>query len=84
MSDRRDDDIRKKLDEVVGTEFDERGRRWGREWFRRSLPAWIAGLVVAVAMAAGVWVVLDSHLKAAHHAPDPARNPVIINIVPNK
>jgi hypothetical protein len=34
-------------------------------------------------MAALVWWILDSHLKAAHHPPD-AQGPVIIRIVPTK
>lgn len=84
MSDKREDDIRRKLDEVVGTDFHERGRRWGAQWFRRGLPAWIAGVLLAIAMVAVVWVVLDSHLKAAHHPPDPTPHPVIIDIVPSK
>jgi hypothetical protein len=81
---RDQDDIRKKLDDVVGTEFDERGRRWGAEWFRRSLPGWIAGALLAIAMVIVVWEVLDRHLKAAHHAPDATRQPVVVDIVPGK
>ena len=76
------EEIRRKLDEVVGTEFDERGARWRAQWFRRSLPRWIAGIAIGIAMAALVWWVLDSHLKAAHHPPGP--RPVIIDIVPAK
>jgi hypothetical protein len=75
--------IRRKLDEVVGTEFDERGRRWGGEWFRHSIPRWIAGVLVGIAMAALVWEVLDRHLKAAHHAAQP-KGPVIIDIIPSR
>ena len=76
------EEIRRKLDEVVGTEFDERGARWRAGWLRRSLERWIAGLAIGVAMASLVWWILDSHLKAAHHPPEP--RPVIINIVPTK
>lgn len=76
------EEIRKKLDEVVGTEFDERGERWHGEWFRRSAPRWVAGVAIGIAMAALVWWVLDSHLKAAHHPPPP--RPVIVNILPAK
>ena len=76
--------LRRKLNEVVGTEFDERGERFRPRWFRASLPRWIAGIVAGIAMAALVWWVLDSHLKAAHHrTPDP-KGPVIIDIVPGK
>ncbi len=81
---REQDDIRKKLDEVVGTEFHERGKRWRWAWFRRSLPAWIAGAVLAIGMVVVVWVVLDRHLKAAHHAPVNPQRPVIIDILPGK
>jgi hypothetical protein len=77
------EEIRRKLDEVVGTGFDERGKRWGTRWLRASVPRWIAGILIGIAMAALVWWILDSHLTAAHHAPDPKR-PVIINIVPTK
>ena len=78
------EELRRKLDEVVGTGFDERGEPFRARWFRASLPRWIAGIVAGIAMAALVWWVLDSHLKAAHHvAPDPKR-PIIIDIVPGK
>ena len=78
------EELRRKLDAVVGKEFDERGERWRARWLRASVPRWIAGIVAGIAMAALVWWILDSHLKAAHHAaPDPKR-PVIINIVPGK
>ena len=77
------DEIRKRLDEVVGTEFDERGRRWGASWFRESAPRWIAGVLVAIAMVFLVWEVLDRQLKAAHHKPEASR-PVIVDIVPKK
>ena len=73
--------IRKRLDEVVGTEFDERGKRWGARWFRSSVPRWIAGALLGVAMAVLIWEVLDRHLKAAHEKANLSR-PVIINIVP--
>ena len=76
------EEIRKKLDEVVGTEFDERGRRWHGEWLRRSVPRWIAGIAIGIAMAWLVWWVLDSQLKAAHHAPPP--RPSIIQVIPVK
>lgn len=83
MSDDRDD-IRRKLDEVVGTDFHEHGKRWRLQWFRRGLAAWIAGVALAIAMVATVWIVLDRQLKAAHHPPDPSKNPVIIDIVPGR
>ena len=76
------EELKRRLDDVVGTEFDERGARWGAGWFRKSVPRWIAGVVVAIAMVAIVWEVLDRHLKAAHHAPEP--RPVIIDILPGK
>lgn len=77
------EEIRKRLDDVVGTEFDERGRRWGAQWLRASAPRWIAGVLVAVAMVFLVWEVLDRHLKAAHEKPQPER-PVVIQILPAK
>ncbi len=77
------EEIRKRLDEVVGTEFDERGKRWGARWLRASAPRWITGVLVAIAMAALVWEVLDRHLKAAHQKPPPDR-PVVIEILPKK
>ena len=78
---RDDDALKKKLDEVVGTGYDERGR-FGLEWLRRSLPKWLAGAVLAVAAVATVWTVLDRHLKAAHAPPGSERNPVMIHVVP--
>ena len=77
------EELRRKLDEVVGTEFDERGRRWRAGWFRASAPRWLLGAAIGIAMAALVWWILDSHLKAAHHPPGP-KGPVIIRIVPTK
>lgn len=78
------EEIRKRLDEVVGTGFDERGRRWGRSWIRESAPRWIAGVLVAIAMVFLVWEVLDRHLKAAHRQRPEASRPVIVDIVPKK
>ena len=77
------EEIRKRLDEVVGTEFDERGPRWGADWLRHSLPRWIGGIAAGIAMAWIVWHVLDHYLKAAHEKPVESR-PVIIDIVPKK
>ena len=50
----------------------------------RQKSRWIAGIVVGIAMAALVWWVLDSHLKAAHHRTPGPQSPVIIDIVPGK
>jgi hypothetical protein len=80
---RDDDALRKKLDEVVGTRYDERGR-FGLQWLRKSLAKWLAGAVLAVAAVALVWTVLDRHLKAAHAPPGSERNPVMIRILPDK
>lgn len=77
------EEIRKRLDDVVGTGFDERGKRWGARWFRESAPLWIAGVVAAIAMVFIVWEVLDRQLKAAHRKPAPER-PVVIEIIPKK
>lgn len=76
------EELRRRLDEVVGTAFDERGERWRAAWLRRSLPRWIAGVLIGVAMAALVWWILDSHLKAAHHAPPQPNRPVTVDILP--
>ncbi|HWH43059.1 MAG TPA: hypothetical protein VNU21_24640 [Usitatibacter sp.] len=78
---REEDALRKKLDEVVGTRYDERGR-FGLQWLRKSLPKWLAGAVLAVAAVATVWTVLDRHLRAAHARPGSERNPVMIQVLP--
>jgi hypothetical protein len=78
---RDEDALRKKLDEVVGTRYDERGR-FGLQWLRKSAPKWLAGAVLAVAVVATVWTVLDRQLKAAHAPPGSERNPVMIDVLP--
>jgi hypothetical protein len=77
------EELRRKLDQVVGTGFDERGKRWRAGWLRASAPRWLAGIAAGIAMAALVWWILDSHLKAAHQPPE-ARGPVTVRIVPTK
>jgi hypothetical protein len=77
------EEIRKRLDEVVGTEFDERGKRWRGDWLRHSAPRWAAGIAAGIAMAWIIWHVLDHYLKAAHQRPEPS-GPVMIDIVPKK
>jgi hypothetical protein len=79
------EELQKRLDEVVGTAYDdERGKRWRLHWLRASLPRWILAVVLAIGMVSLIWLVLDRHLKAAHRAPDAPRGPVIINIVPTR
>ena len=80
---RDDDALRKKLDEVVGRRYDERGR-FGLAWLRKSLPKWLAGAVLAVGVVWLVWTVLDRQLRAAHPVPGSERAPVMIQVLPEK
>ena len=77
-----DDPLRKKLDEVVGTRYDERGEPWRLPWLRKSVRKWLAGAVLAVLMAIAIWRVLDHYLVAAHQNPRQDQRPVIIQILP--
>ncbi len=79
-----EDNVRKKLDEVVGTRYDERGEPWRVPWIHRSLRKWLAGAVLAVLMALAIWRILDHYLVAAHERPREDHRPVIIDILPGK
>ena len=80
-----DEEIRRKLDEVVGDRYDERGRPGIARWLARSLPKWIAGVLLAAGAAAVVFEVLDRHIIAAHQRkPGGPPRPVTVEILPAK
>ena len=78
------EELQRQLDEVVGTRYDERGRPGLGRWLARSLPKWLAGLVLAIAAAVAVFLVLDRHIIAAHQRQPEAApgKPVTVRILP--
>jgi hypothetical protein len=67
--------IDKKLDEVVGSAFDEPG-------MRARIVKWVVAAACAVGMAGVVVWVIESHRLPPENARPVARKPVIIQIVP--
>ena len=77
------EELERKLDEVVGERYDERGDAGLVRWIRASLGKWAAALALAVVAAVVVFRVLDRHMIAAHRKAEEApRRPVVIDIVP--
>lgn len=72
-----DEEIRRKLDAVVGDEF-----KPPRQW-RPTILKWLGAAILAVTAAATIAAILDNNLTAAEKAAQKApKRPVTITIVP--
>jgi hypothetical protein len=81
-----DREIRKKLDEVVGTRFDPEAREGLAGRVRRGVVRWVAAAVLAVIAASLVVYTIESHrlptpeaMKATN-----AKKPVEVLIIPSR
>jgi len=72
---RPEDEVRKKLDEVVGESYEP-----PRDW-RASIAKWLAAAVLAIAMSAAIISILHTHVMQAQTAPPP-KKPVQVQIIP--
>lgn len=70
-----DDEVRKRLDAVVGDSY-EPPRRW-----KATLARWLAAALLAVAASSAIVAILHTHLMQAQTAPAPPR-PVQVQILP--
>lgn len=73
-----DDELKRKLDDVVGTHFDAID---SVEALRKRLLKWLAGALCAVAAASVIVLVIESH-RLPPNVPQRAAKPVVIQIVP--
>lgn len=78
MADPDREELKRKLDDVVGTRFDPLDSGAA---FRKRLPKWIAGIICAIAAAALIVWVIEAH-RLPPQMPRPAVKPVPVQIVP--
>ena len=79
MADPDRDEVKRKLDDVVGTQFDplDSGKA-----LRKRLPVWIAGVLCAIAAAALIVWVIETHRLPPENARPVTKKPVPVQIVP--
>ena len=71
--------IKRKLDDVVGRQFDPIDSRIA---LRKRLVKWFAGALFAIAAVSLVVYIIESH-RLPRDVPRPAAKPVVIKIVPS-
>jgi hypothetical protein len=77
-----DRDVARKLDEVVGSRFDEDAKNPARRW-RNTFVKWLVAACLAVGTAALIVYTIESHrLPPAAQMPPP--KPVMVQILPAK
>ena len=78
---RREREIRQRLDEVVGTEFDSpQGRGFGA-WLGKRWLKWVLGALFAIAAMLAIVYTIESH-RLPPTAPAPAKKAVPVQIIP--
>ena len=78
---RREREIRQKLDEVVGADFDAPLGRGVGQWLRARWIKWLLGALFGVLAMLLIVYIIESHsLPAAQ--PAPAKKPVPVLIIP--
>ena len=71
--------IRRKLDEVVGAEFDQPHLRGFGAWIRARWLKWLLGIVAAIAVPVLIVYMIESHRLPPEGAPAPKKAvPVLI------
>jgi hypothetical protein len=78
---KREREIRQKLDEVVGTDFDGLGSHGFRDWLRARWLKWLLGAVFAVLAVLVVFYTIESH-RLPPAQPAPAKKAVPVQIIP--
>jgi hypothetical protein len=78
---KREREIRKKLDEVVGADFDAPRVRGWREWVKSRWMKWALGVAFAVAAMLLVVYTIESH-RMPPTKPVPVKKPVPVQIIP--
>ena len=78
---KREREIRQKLDEVVGTDFDAPLARGVGQWLRARWIKWLLGALFGVLAMLLIVYTIESH-KLPPVLPAPAKKPVPVLIVP--
>ena len=78
---RREREIRARLDEVVGTDFDAPHLRGLGAWLRARWMKWTLGVVFAVLAMVLIVYTIESH-RMPPVSPTPAKKPVQVQIIP--
>jgi hypothetical protein len=78
---KREREIRRKLDELVGTDFDTPHAAGFGAWLKSRWIKWALGVVLAVAMMLLIVYTIESHRLPPNPVP-PARKPVPVQIIP--
>ena len=85
MSKREDEErareVRRRLDEVVGTDYDAPQMRGIGAWVRARWMKWLLGLLFAVAAMLLVVYTIESH-RLPPNIPPPAQKAVPVQIIP--
>ena len=77
----RDRQVRRKLDEVVGTGFDQPRMRGLGAWLGSRWLKWVLGVAFAVAAMLLIVYTIESH-RLPPSIPAPVKKPVPVQIVP--
>ena len=80
---RREREIRQKLDEVVGTDFDAPLSRGFRAWLGARWLKWLLGAIFGVLAMLVVFYTIESH-RVPGTTPAPVKKPVPVQIIPAK
>ena len=78
---RREREIRQRLDEVVGTDFDAPHTRGFRAWVRARWFKWLLGALFGVGAMLLIVYTIESH-RLPKVMPVPASKPVPVQIIP--
>ena len=78
---RREREIRQRLDEVVGTDFDAPHQRGLRAWLKARWLKWLLGVAFGIAAMLLIVYIIESH-RLPPSQPAPAKKPVPVRIIP--
>jgi hypothetical protein len=78
---KRQREIRRKLDEVVGSDFDAPLSRGFTEWLRTRWLKWLLGALFGVLAMLLVFYTIESH-RVPPAQPAPTKKPIPVQIIP--
>ena len=78
---RREREIRQRLDEVVGTDFDAPHQRGLGAWLKARWLKWLLGVAFGIAAMLLIVYTIESH-RLPPSQPAPAKKPVPVRIIP--
>lgn len=85
MSNREDEErareVRRRLDELVGTDYDAPHMRGIAAWVRARWVKWLLGIVCAVGAMLLIVYTIESH-RLPPNPPAPTKKPVPVRIIP--